>query len=113
MTASMSPVVQFSPSHSPEEDGCSLTFAGGQLFAFGTSRDSRSGKISGSGLTAYDAGGIELYHRYGRQPIGGVTAVSPGVLVGGSQRSAVFRREDVLEPAIGRVPRMHASRSSC
>jgi len=81
----------------------SITFSGGVLFAFGTSWDSRTSTMSGSGLTAYDAGGRELYHRYGRQPIGGVEAVPRGVLVGGNQGSSVFRHEDVLEPRSGRV----------
>jgi hypothetical protein len=82
---------------------CSITFSGGVLFAFGTSWDSRTSTMSGSGLTAYDAGGRELYHRYGQQPIGGVEAVPRGVLVGGNQGSSVFRHEDVLEPRSGRV----------
>jgi hypothetical protein len=46
---------------------------------------------------------IELYHRYGQQPIGGVAAVPCGVLVGGSQGSAVFRHQDLLEPRSGRL----------
>ena len=81
----------------------SVTFAGGGLFAFGTSWDSRTSKIGGSGLTAYDRSGRALYHRYGKQPIGGVTAVPRGVLVGGSQGSAVFRHQDLLDPRSGRV----------
>ncbi len=81
----------------------SVTFSGGVLFAFGTSWDSRTSKMSGSGLTAYDAGGRKLYHRYGHQPIGGVAAVPRGVIVGGSQGSSVFRREDVLDPRSGHV----------
>ncbi len=81
----------------------SVTYTGGVLFAFGTSWDSRTSKMSGSGLTAYDPDGRELYHRYGRQPIGGVAAVPRGVLVGGNQGSSVFRHEDVLEPRSGRV----------
>jgi hypothetical protein len=81
----------------------SVAYAGGVLFAFGTSWDSRTSKMSGSGLTAYDPIGRELYHRYSRQPIGGVAAVPRGVLVGGNQGSSVFRHEDVLEPRSGRV----------
>ena len=81
----------------------SISISVGVLFAFGTSWDSRSSKLSGSGLTAYDTNGHELYHRYGRQPIGGVAAVPRGVLVGGSQGSAVFRHEDLLEPRSGRL----------
>ena len=81
----------------------SVTFSGGVLFAFGTSWDSRTSKMSGSGLTAYDAGGRQLYHRYGDQPIGGVNAVPRGVLVGGNQGSSVFRHRDLLQPRTGRV----------
>jgi len=81
----------------------SITFSGGVLFAFGTSWDSPTSTMRGSGLTAYDSAGHELYHRYGHQPIGGVAAVPRGVLVGGNQGSSVFRREDVLEPRSGRV----------
>ena len=81
----------------------SVTFSGGVLFAFGMSWDSRSSKISGSGLTAYDAGGRTLYHRYGHEPIGAVAAVPPGVLVGGSQGSSVFGREDVLDLRSGHL----------
>ena len=76
----------------------SITYAGGILFAFGTSWDSRTSTMTGSGLTAYDSGGQELYHRYDRQPIGGVTTVPGGVLVGGSQGSAVFHHQDLLDP---------------
>ena len=71
----------------------SISISVGVLFAFGTSWDSRSSKLSGSGLTAYDTNGHELYHRYGRQPIGGVAAVP----------SAVFRHGDLLEPRSGRL----------
>jgi hypothetical protein len=81
----------------------SLTFSGGVLFAFGTSWDSRTSKIGGSGLTAYDASGGKLYHRYGDQPINGVQAVPRGVLVGGSQGSAVFHHQDLLDPRSGRL----------
>jgi hypothetical protein len=48
----------------------SITYADGVLFAFGTSWDSRTSKMTGSGVTAYDSRGDELYHRYDRQPIG-------------------------------------------
>jgi hypothetical protein len=81
----------------------SVSFSGGVLFAFGTSWDSRTSKMSGSGLTAYDAGGRQLYHRYGQQPIGGVAAVPGGVIVGGNQGSSVFRREDVLDSRSGHI----------
>jgi hypothetical protein len=81
----------------------SVTFSGGVLFAFSTSWDSRTSKLSGSGLTAYDTGGRKLYHRYGRQPIGSVEAVPRGVLVRGSQGSAVFHHQDLLEPRSGRL----------
>jgi hypothetical protein len=81
----------------------SLTLSGGVLFAFGTSWDSRSSRMRGSGLTAYDASGRTLYHRYGHQPIGGVEPVPRGVLVGGGQGSAVFHHQDLLEPQSGRV----------
>ena len=80
-----------------------MIFSGGVLFGFGTSWDSRSSTMRGSGLTAYDPSGHKLYHRYGRQPIGGVEAIPRGVLVGGSQGSTVFRREDLLEPRSGRL----------
>jgi hypothetical protein len=85
----------------------SITYAGGVLFAFGTSWDSRTSTMSGSGLTAHGSGGEELYHRYDRQPIGGVTAVPGGVLVGGSQGSAVFHHQDLLDPRSGHL-RGHA-----
>jgi hypothetical protein len=75
----------------------SLTFSGGVLFAFGTSWDSRTSKMSGSGLTAYDASGRKLYHRYGDRLVASVEPVPRGVLVG------VFHRQDVLEPRSGRL----------
>ena len=89
--------------HTLDHTTSSVTFSGGVLFGFGTSWDSRSSTMSGSGLTAYDPDGRQLYHRYGRQPIGGVEAIPRGVLVGGSQGSTVFRREDLLEPRTGRL----------
>ena len=89
--------------HTLERTTSSVTFSGGVLFAFGTGWDSRTSKMSGSGLTAYDAGGRKLYHRYGQQPIGGVAAVPRGVIVGGNQGSSVFRREDVLDPRSGHI----------
>jgi hypothetical protein len=57
--------------------------------------------MSGSGLTAYDNSGHKLYHRCGQQPISGVTAVPGGVLVGGSQGSAVFHHQDRLDARSG------------
>jgi hypothetical protein len=59
--------------------------------------------MSGNGLTAYDANGHQIYHRYGDQPIGGVNPVPRGVLVGGNQGSSVFRHQDLLQPRTGRV----------
>jgi hypothetical protein len=81
----------------------SAVYSSGVLFGFGTSWDSRTSTMSGSGLTAYDAGGHELYHRYGDQPISRVEPVPRGVLVGGNQGSSVFRHEEVLQPRTGRV----------
>jgi hypothetical protein len=81
----------------------SAVYASGVLFAFGTSWDSRTSTMSGSGLTAYDAGGHELYHRYDDQPIGTVDPAPRGVLVGGNQGSSVFRHHDLLQPRTGRV----------
>jgi hypothetical protein len=81
----------------------SAVYSSGVLFAFGTSWDSRTSTMSGSGLTAYDAGGHELYHRYGDQPIGTVDPLPRGVLVGGNQGSSVFRHQDLLQPRTGRV----------
>jgi hypothetical protein len=89
--------------HTLDHTTSSLTFSGGVLFAFGTSWDSRTSKMSGSGLTAYDASGRKLYHRYGDQPINRVEPVPRGVLVGGSQGSAVFHHQDLLEPRSGRL----------
>jgi hypothetical protein len=80
-----------------------ISYTRGVLFAYGTSWDSQSSKMGGSGLTAYDPSGHQLYHRYGQQPISGVTAVPRGVLVGGNQGSSVFRHQDLLEPRSGRV----------
>ena len=62
-------------------------------------------RTPGEGLTASDAGGRELYHRYGDEPIYGVTALPQGVLVAGNQASSVFRRQDLLDPRTGRVIR--------
>jgi hypothetical protein len=81
----------------------SALYSSGVLFAFGTSWDSRTSTMSGSGLAAYDAGGHELYHRYGDQPIGTVDPLPRGVLVGGNQGSSVFRHHDLLQPRTGRV----------
>lgn len=79
------------------------TFAGGVLFAYGTGWDSRSSQTTGSGLTAYDAGGRELYHRYGDEQIYGATPVPGGVLVAGNPGSTVFHRQDLLDVRSGRV----------
>jgi hypothetical protein len=81
----------------------SVSFRDGVLFAFGVSWDSRAARVSGSGLTAYDAGGRELYHRYGRQPIEAVDPLPRGVLVGGSRGSSVFGHQDLLDPRSGRI----------
>src|SRR5439155_649211 len=94
---------QWNPGLALDPTTSSVIFSGGVLFGFGTSWDSRSSNMSGSGLNAYDPDGRQLYHRYGRQPIGGVEPVPRGVLVGGSQGSTVFRREDLLEPRSGRL----------
>ena len=89
--------------HTLDHTTSSLTFSGGILFAFGTSWDSRTSKMSGSGLTAYDASGRKLYHRYGHQPIIGVEPVPRGVLVSGSRGSVVFHHQDLLQPQSGRL----------
>src|ERR671937_754148 len=89
--------------HTLDRTTSSLTFSGGILFAFGTSWDSRTSKMSGSGLTAYDASGRKLYHRYGDRLVASVEHVPRGVLVGGSQGSAVFHHQDLLEPRTGRL----------
>jgi hypothetical protein len=81
----------------------SISYTRGVLFGYGTSWDSRTSKMSGSGLTAYDPSGRQLYHRYGNQSISGVTAVPRGVLVGGNQGSSAFRHQDLLEPRSGRL----------
>lgn len=81
----------------------SAVYSSGVLFAFGTSWNSRTSTMSGSGLTAYDAHGHKLYHRYGDQPISTVDPVPPGVLVGGNQGSSVLRHQDLLEPRSGRL----------
>lgn len=81
----------------------SIVSSSGVLFAFGSSWDSRTSTMKGSGLTAYDAGGHELYHRYDDQPISAVDQVPRGVLVGGNQGSSVFRRQDLLQPRTGRI----------
>jgi hypothetical protein len=83
----------------------SLIFSGGILYAFGMSWDSRTSKISGGGLTAYDAAGGKLWHRYGRQPIASIAAISGRVLVAGAAGSAVFRHQDLLDPRSGRLLR--------
>jgi hypothetical protein len=80
-----------------------ITVAHGVLFAYGTSWDSRTSTTTGTGLTAYDLGGHELYHRYGDEQIDGVTSLPRGVLVAGNPGSSVFRREDVLDARSGRV----------
>jgi hypothetical protein len=80
-----------------------VTFAHGVLFASGTSWDSRTSKTTGEGLTAYDAGGRKLYHRYGDEQIFGVTPMPRGVLVSGNLGSSVYPREDVLDSRSGRV----------
>src|SRR5581483_7376206 len=81
----------------------SIVASTGVLFAFGTSWDSRTSTMRGSGLTAYDADGHALYHRYDDQPISAVDPVPRGVLVAGNQGSSVFRRRDVLQPRTGRT----------
>jgi hypothetical protein len=81
----------------------SIVSASGVLFAFGTSWDSRTSTMSGSGLTAYDAEGRELYHLYDNQSISTVDPVPRGVLVSGNQGSSVFRQQDLLQPRTGRI----------
>jgi hypothetical protein len=80
-----------------------VTFAHGILFATGTSWDSRASKMTGAGLSAYDAGGHELYHRYGAEQIFGVTPMPRGVLVSGNLASSVYPREDLVDARSGRV----------
>jgi YD repeat-containing protein len=82
-----------------------VTHAHGVLFAYGTSWDSRTSKTTGEGLTAYDASGHELYHRYGDEPIYSVTAAPRGVMVAGNASSSAFEHEDLLDAVSGRVIR--------
>jgi hypothetical protein len=89
--------------HTVDHTTSSIVYADHVLFAFGTAWDSRTSTTSGSGLTAYHRDGRELYHRYGNQPIGSVEQISSGVLVDGSQGSSVFRHQELLQPASGRV----------
>jgi hypothetical protein len=81
----------------------SFTYTAGVLFAFGTTSAPRTEKLIGNGLTAYDAEGRELYHRYGSEPIVDLEVAPHGVLVAGAAGSSVFRRADVLEPSSGCV----------
>jgi hypothetical protein len=80
-----------------------VTFAHGVLFAYGTRWDSRTARTTGAGVTAYDAAGRELYHRYGDEQIYAVTPLPRGVLVYGNPSSSVFHRQDLLDAASGRV----------
>lgn len=80
----------------------SATVAAGTLLAFGILWDSRSQKLSGSGLDGYALDGGRRFHRYGDDPISGVQPLGARILVGGAAGSRIFRRGALLDARTGR-----------
>jgi len=76
--------------------------ASGALLAFGILWDSRSQKMSGSGLTGYNPDGSRRFHLYGGDPISGVQPLGSRILVGGAAGSRIFRRGALLDARTGR-----------
>lgn len=67
--------------------------ASGTLFAFGILWDSRSQRLTGSGLTGYNRDGSRRFHLYGDDPISAAQPLlGSRILVGGSAGSRLFRR---------------------
>jgi hypothetical protein len=77
-------------------------FVSGTLLAFGFRWDSRTGKLSGSGLTGYALDGSRTFHRYGDDPISGMEPLGARILVGGAAGSRIFRRGALLDARTGR-----------
>jgi hypothetical protein len=77
-------------------------FASGALLASSLLWDSRTGRISGSGLTGYALDGTHRFHVLGDDPISGVQPLGDRVLVGGAAGSRVFRLGALLDGRTGR-----------
>ena len=84
-----------------DEHATSAAFVAGTLLASGLLWDSRSGEISGSGLTGYAPDGRRRFHLYGDDPISGVQPVGSRVLVAGAGRSRL-RTAGLIDARTGR-----------
>ena len=67
-----------------------LTLSGGVLFAFGTSWDSRSSRMRGSGLTAYDASDVSKPALWKDGNYGTFAKFSPPMVANGKVYMATF-----------------------
>jgi hypothetical protein len=76
--------------------------ASGTLLAFGVLWDSRSQKMTGSGLSGYNPDGSRRFHLYGDDPISAVQPLGARILVGGAAGSRLFRHGAVLDARTGR-----------
>lgn len=79
-----------------------IEVAAGTLFGFGLLFDSRTQKLSGSGLTGYTLEGSRRFHLYGDDPISGVQPIDERVIVGGAAGSRVSRLGALLDARTGR-----------
>jgi len=85
-----------------DSDAASAVRIGGMLLAFSMLWDSRTGKLTGSGLTGYTLDGTRAFHRYGEDPISGGQQIGTSVLVGGGAGSRIFGRGALLDARTGR-----------
>lgn len=79
-----------------------IAVAAGTLFGYGPVFDSRTRKLSGSGLTGYAVDGSRRFHLYGKEPITGVQRIDKRVIVGGAAGSRIFRVGALLDVRTGR-----------
>jgi hypothetical protein len=80
----------------------SAVVVSGTLLASSLLWDSRTQKLSGSGLTGYALDGRRRFHLYGDDPISGVQPLGATVLVGGAAGSRTFRLGALLDARTGR-----------
>lgn len=79
-----------------------IELAAGTLFGYGLLFDSRTRKLSGSGLTGYALDGSRQFHLYSDEPISRVQRIDERVLVGGAAGSRIFRVGALLDARTGR-----------
>lgn len=79
-----------------------IAAAAGTLFGYGVLFDSRTQKLSGTGLTAYSLDGKRRFHLYEDDPISGVQPLGARVVVGGAAGSRIFRQGALIDARTGR-----------